>query len=120
MKKETEEIEESPTRYTSLPDVFIDRVKNFMAVIAEVDSTPLHDFLEAFQKDQHPETELEVWEKIAATYQWAVVGSPGLTQDQKKDVFTVVLGLSMGTMSVDNVRSLSDELVTGIITHFSQ
>ena len=119
MKNNKADIEESPTRYSSLPDVFIDLVKDFMAVIAEVDNTSLQVFLDSFQKDLHPETELEVWEKIAAAYQWAVVGSPGLTREQKKEVFTIILGLSMGTMSADNMMNLSEELVAGIISRFS-
>ena len=119
MKNNKGNIEESTVRYNTLPDGFIDRVKNFMAVIAEVDNTSLQVFLDSFQKDLHPETELAVWEKIAATYQWAVVGSPGLTREQKKDVFTVILGLSMGTMSADNMMNLSEELVAGIISRFS-
>ena len=119
MNKKIEDIEESVIRHNTLSDAFIERVKDFMAVIVDVDSTPLRVFLESFQKDLHPETELAVWEKIAATYQWAVVGTPGLTREQKKDVFTVILGLSMGTMNVDNVSNLSEELVAGIMSHFS-
>ena len=88
-------------------------------MIAEVDHTPLEVFLDNFQKDMHPETELEIWEKIAATYQWAVVGGPGLTKEQKKDVFTMILGLSMGTKDFNNLRNLSKELIAGIESHFS-
>ncbi len=67
-----------------------------MAVIAEVNRTTLEAFLEGFRRDAHPETELETWEKIAATYQWVVLGTPGLTKAQKKDVFTIVLGFVNG------------------------
>ncbi len=118
MNAETNNVSGSSIKYHSLPDTFIDRVKGFMAVIADVDDTPLQTFLDSFQRDLHPETELETWEKIAAAYQWAVAGIPGLTREQKKDVFTVILGLSMGVLHFDNVKNLTNEQVGAIISHF--
>ena len=109
-----------PIIHDSFPNVFIDRVKNFMTVIAEVDNTPFQDFIDGFQRDHNPESELETWEKIAGTYQWAIVGTPGLTKEQKKDVFTVILGLSMGTKDFNNLKNLSKELVEGIESQFSR
>jgi hypothetical protein len=120
MKHKPEGLAQGPIRHSSLQDAFIERVKSFMAVIAEVDHTPLEVFLDSFRRDIHPEAELEIWEKIAATYQWATIGSPGLTREQKKNVFTFILGLSMGTRDAINTQNLSNELVAGIENLFVQ
>jgi len=112
-------LKEGPVIHKVLPADFIVRVKDFKRVLAEVETDSLESTLDGFKRDKNPEAELKVWEKIAATYQWAVIGSPGLTKEQKKDVFAVVLGLSMGTKDFSNCKNLDKEQIAGIVSHFS-
>jgi len=102
-----------------LPDGFIQRVKEFKQALAEVEKTSLESTLENFQRDTNPENELRVWEKIASTYQWAVIDNVGLIEAEKKDVFGILLGLSMGMKDFSNFKNLSKEKVAEVVSHFS-
>jgi len=115
----TPDQKQGPIIHKILPADFIVRVKDFKRVLAEVETDSLEKTLDYFKRDQNPESELKVWEKIAVTYQWAVIGNPGLTKEQKKDVFAVVLGLSIGTKDFSNCKSLSKEQIAGIVNRFS-
>ena len=106
-------------RHESFPDEFIERVKNFKRVLAEVEPSSLESTIDGFKRDENPETELAIWERIAATYQWAVAGIPGLTEEQKKEVFTVLLCVSMNTIDVANLQNISTEQATAIISHYN-
>ncbi|HBA45628.1 hypothetical protein A2W67_00925 [Candidatus Nomurabacteria bacterium RIFCSPLOWO2_02_40_28] len=118
-KVKMSDIQEGPIRHLTLPDGFIQRVKEFKQALAEVEKTSLESTLENFQRDTNPENELRVWEKIASTYQWAVIDNVGLIEAEKKDVFGILLGLSMGMKDFSNFKNLSKEKVAEVVSHFS-
>jgi hypothetical protein len=103
----------------SFSDAFIERVKNYKAAMAEVETDDLASTLESFRMDQNPEAELRVWEKVASTYQWAIVSNPGLSLAQKKDVYSILLSLTMGNRDFGNIKHLGKEKIAGIVHHFS-
>jgi hypothetical protein len=119
MEIKTEEFEEGPIRHLSFPTLFLERVKNYVEVLSDVDQTSYDSALLYFQRDLNPEAELIVWEKIAATYQWAIIGNPGLTTEQKRDVYAILVGLSMGTKDFNNITNLSRDQITAIVGQFS-
>lgn len=115
----TSDMQEGPIRHQTLPDSFIQRVKDFKQVLAEVENSSIEMTLEDFQRDLNPENELKIWEKIASAYQWSVIANAGLTQAGKKDVFDVLLGLSMGSKDFSNIKILSKEKIDAIVNYYS-
>ena len=110
-KAKLSDLKRGPIRHQSLPEKFIQRVKDFKQAIAEVDKTTLETTLGNFQRDLHPEQELFLWEHIAKIYQWSVVANAGLSLPQKKELFLLIIGLSMGQTDFSHIKLLSKEVV---------
>lgn len=112
------DLKAGPIRHATLPDDFIQRVKDFKQAIAEVETSSLESTLENFQRDAHPEQELILWEHIAKMYQWSIVAHSGLSLPQKKEVFSLLLGLSMGQRDFSHIKLLSKEAVDEITNRY--
>lgn len=113
------DLNEGPIRHEVLPDGFVERVRNYKQALAEVETSSIESTLVDFQRDINPENELRTWEKIASAYQWSVIANAGLTQAGKKEVFAVLLGLSMGSKDFSNIKNLSKEKIDAIVKHYS-
>ena len=107
-----------PIKHETLPEGFIERVKNFKQAIAEVETSSLESTLDNFQRDSNPETELYLWEHIAKMYQWTIVANAGLSLPQKKEVFSVLLQLSMGMKDFSNIKTLTKETIAEIVDRY--
>ena len=79
-----------------LPAGFIERVQSFKKVLADVEKTSLEETILNFQKDQHPERELEIWEEIASAFDSYIKTHPNLNLDEKRGVFKSYLGKTVG------------------------
>ncbi len=79
-----------------LPTGFIERVQVFKKVLAEVEKTTLEETILNFQRDQHPEKELEIWEDIASAYEGYIMSHPNLSPDKKRNVFSSFLAKTVG------------------------
>lgn len=112
------DIQNGPIRHPVLPDAFIERVKNFKQVLAEVEKTSLDSTLENFQRDEDPETELLIWEHIASIYQWSVVANEGLSVEQKKEVLSILLSLSMDMNDFSDIKKLTKETIDEIVDRY--
>jgi len=110
-KAKLSDLKRGPVRHQTLPDSFIERVKNFKQAIAEVDKTSLETTLDNFQRDLNPEQELYLWEHIAKMYQWSVVANAGLSLPQKKELFGLLVMLSMGQNDFSHIKLLPKEVV---------
>jgi hypothetical protein len=121
MKKEVKisDLKPGPIQHKGLPGGIVERIRAYKAVLADVETSSVEQTIEDFQRDLNPEKELRIWEQIASHYQWFVVGNPGLTQSEKKDVFSVLLGISMGAQDFSNIKNLPVEKVDKIVKHFS-
>lgn len=113
-KTKLSDLKVGPIRHATLPDDFIQRVKDFKQAIAEVDKTSLESTLDNFQRDLNPEQELYLWEHIAKMYQWSIVAHSGFSLPQKKEVLSLLLGLSMGQRDFSHIKLLSKEAVAEI------
>lgn len=100
-----------PIRSPLLPAGFIERVQKFKKILAEVETTTLEKTILNFQKDQHPERELVVWEHIALNYQRFINDNNGLTLESKRGVLRVLLGLSSGVESFEDVKDLNEQQI---------
>ena len=97
-----------------LPEGFIERVRTFKIVLAEVEKMTLEETVYNFQQDVHPEKELEIWEYITANYKDFTEANPNLTLKEKKGTFRVLLSLSMGAESLKTEKVLSKKQVQEI------
>lgn len=108
------DLKDGPIRHETLPNDFIQRVKDFKQALAEVETSSIESTLENFQRDAHPEQELILWEHIAKMYQWTIVANAGLSLPQKKEVLGLLIGLSMGQRDFSHIKLLSKETVEEI------
>ena len=51
-------LQRGPIQHAALPDVLVERIKNFKALLIEVEPAPLDEIIEDFQRDLHPEPEI--------------------------------------------------------------
>ena len=55
----------------------------------------LDKWVEGFERDMHPEQEIEFWERLSAAYTNAAAG-PNLTAEQRKKLFKKILSIAIG------------------------
>ena len=103
-----------------LSNFFIQRVKNFKQVLAEVDTSSVEVTLEDFRGDTDPEAELKVWEHIASVYQWTTTNNVDLSLEQKRGVLNILLALSMGMTDFSNIPTVTKETVDSIINRYQK
>ncbi len=89
-------IKPGPVRHHKLSEQTIARIRRLHEVFAEVDETSLAERIDSFKRDQHPEVELDVWERIMHAYERFCRGMQ-LTREAKTDIFNVALMRSMST-----------------------
>lgn len=87
-----------------LPDGFIERVKAYKAILSEVETSSLEVAVSNFQRDVHPERELAVWENIAEVYQSFISENPIKELSEKRKVFSIILGASMGVTDFSSIK----------------
>src|SRR5688500_14338061 len=63
-----------PIRHTQLPEDLVTRVRAFEPVFADVYPNTHEKWIEGFQRDLHPESEIAIWEHIAAALTQFTVG----------------------------------------------
>jgi hypothetical protein len=90
------ELTPSAIRHEVLPVGSIVRVQRFKEILKEVETSSLEETVSNFQRDAHPERELLVWEKIAEQYELSVQEHPEWGFPEKKELFRMLLGASMG------------------------
>lgn len=71
----------------------VERIKAFRQTFAEVFPGELEEALENFRRDQNPEREILVWEKMAEEYKRQVGGCK--SHDKRRDLFHRILQASM-------------------------
>lgn len=100
-----------PIRSPLLPAGFIERVRKFKKILAEVETTTLEKTILNFQHDQHPERELMIWEQIALNYRNFIKTNKDLTLESKRGALRVLLGSSLGTKSFENIKNLNEQQI---------
>lgn len=114
------ELRAGRVRHLELPAAMMERIAAFKKILADVDTTTLQTSIDTFKRDQHPEKELEVWERIAKMYQLFVTHKPTDDVATKTEVYRVVLGASMGVDDFgDTVQHLTQEQVKHLVFNFN-
>ncbi len=117
-KRKPSDLKSGPIRHPALPEYFVERVKAYKQAVAEVETSTLESTLENFRRDIEPEAELILWEHIAKIYQWSIVANAGLSLEQKKEVLSVLLGLSMDIKDFSGIKTLTKETVNEIVERY--
>lgn len=86
------------------------RIKTLQQTFAEVDETPLDEWIDNFKRNPDPNRELMVWERIAEAYTRYCSMHP-LTLEAKKEVFSILVIRS--TVSEDEaLKQIKPKLLT--------
>lgn len=107
-----------PILHEALSADFVERVKAFKAILAEVETIPLESTLDSFRRDHHPEKELALWEKIAKTYRAAMAEFGDIPLEQKKGILGLLLAVSMGDNDLDRHVSLTREMIVWVVEEY--
>jgi hypothetical protein len=105
-------------QHRALPVGFIDRVKALKARLGDVDSVPLEKAIENFKRDAYPEHELEIWERIANTFQLFLSHNPTDDPEIRKDIYKVLVCASMGMEDWSNIKHLSTEQINHLVLNY--
>jgi hypothetical protein len=90
------EIKVGPMRHKKLPDELVGRIRLIRAALLGVHTHSMKYWLDGFQRDAHPSSEIAIWERICATiHEYSAINE--LTPEQVPHVFQVALGLTNGS-----------------------
>ena len=85
-----------PIRHESLSDELLVRIRHIHSVFADIDGMTLEKRESLFQRDVHPEREVAIWQCMADAFE-RFCRSRELSNEAKRDVFSLVLMRSMAT-----------------------
>ena len=109
------DLKPSSRRHETLPNTFLVRVRLVHQILGDVIDQTLDGMVDLFCRDLHPHREIEVWERIAATYQ-EVQGKFSLSSEEKHTLMKTLLGLSMGHREcIEKAIAGNSELDTAIL-----
>lgn len=92
-------LKKGPQRRDSLSSDQLGRLKAIRKILVEVDHFSMDQWIDNFQREANPDSELTVWEGIALTHYNYCEGHE-LTLDQKKEVYGLLI-LRSGTSTED-------------------
>lgn len=118
-KVKISDIKIGPIRHAFLPEELIKRIKDYKEILAEVEKIPLEQTINNFQRDMHPEREIQIWEHIAKVYKSFISENSITDIDTKKEVYSVALIASTGMNDFKNIKILSKEQVEDIVSCFN-
>lgn len=112
------ELKQGPTRHPFLPEELIERIKKFKKVLAGIETSSLAETIENLKRDKNSKKEVEIWEHITSCYQLHIFENAIIDLATRKDVFSVVLGISVGIKNFDNIKNLSKDQINNIIYRY--
>lgn len=92
-------------RHESLPPELLVRIKLIQRILYDVFPISLDKTLYNFLRDQNPDKELLIWEKIVATYLDITSGTL-FSLEQRKEIYSILLILSTGGMDEEFLNTL--------------
>lgn len=118
---------EAPQNRKDVPAAFVNRVRIVNFIFNEFMPETLQDSINSFLYDASPESELQLWELMAAVY-LKIYESLETTTENRREIFTVLLELSSGKTAssicteypdinpqiVESIKNIWDKYGTGI------
>jgi hypothetical protein len=99
------QIARGPIRHEQLSLSLTARINYFRQALDEVYPQPIEKWLDEFQRDENPESEVVWWERLTRCY-LAYTESKDLSFKQKQAAFKILVTLGMG----DDLQAVSAEL----------
>jgi hypothetical protein len=84
-----------PIRHERLPLSLVARINYLRSTLHEVHPLSMDEWLDGFQRDANPESEVIWWERLTRCYR-GYSDTKDLSAEQKKALFDVVFRLGMG------------------------
>jgi hypothetical protein len=118
-----ETLKDSDYRHPPFPEDVRALIRRLHEVFKDVYPQTVEEWEDGFRRDQHPEREIAIWQRMADIYTHFTEGR-SLNSDQKKDIFQVILAcVNNGprhVLTTTNPRTLSRKRVKEIIDYFQR
>jgi hypothetical protein len=121
-KVNPEDLRPGPIRHARLAPALTLRIEAVRTTLAEVCPISREEWLDGFQRDQHPERAIIWWERVARCYT-GFTAKETLSSKEKQAAFKVMFGLFSGLQAKDIVAdaaALSESLIDELVAICSQ
>jgi hypothetical protein len=85
-----------PIRHQELPPALVLRIEGIRSALDEVYPQSMAKWLDGFQRDVHPESEVVWWERLARCYT-EYNSSQDINAEQRRALFNAILKLLLGS-----------------------
>ncbi|NPD22034.1 toll/interleukin-1 receptor domain-containing protein [Corallococcus exiguus] len=102
-------IKDAPIRHKELPPSLVGRVRLIRAALFNFYPHSMKFWLSAFQRDVHPSTEIEVWERIAATCIECMHITRTTNRNELKEIFDAAMMATLG-IPIKSIRTPGSSL----------
>jgi hypothetical protein len=85
------DIQFGPIRHPVLPGDFIERIKAFKKILGDIDSVSIEQTIDNFKRDADPQSELIIWERIAAPFKCTFRTTPLRTRQSGREFWPFFL-----------------------------
>jgi hypothetical protein len=99
------QLKRGPIRHEQLSLSLTARIKYLHQALEEIYPQPIEKWLDEFQRDAHPESEVIWWERLTRCYQ-AYTEPKDLSLKQKQAAFKILFTLGMG----NDLQGMSAEI----------
>jgi len=113
------DIANTPVRHLVLPEGCIERIVAFKRALGDAEPMTIEEAVSNFQKDMHPEREIEIWERVASKYQDFLTRNSSLNSNERKEVFSVLIGTSMGREDFSELKNLSEDQIKYLVDSYT-
>jgi hypothetical protein len=86
--------------------------------LGDVDDISIEATVDNFKRDAHPENELVIWERIASTFQSFLSHNQTIDPAVRKDIFAVLVAVSMGMEEYQNIKHLSEHQIKHLVHNY--
>lgn len=118
-KVKLSDIQEGKIKHPALPDAIIERIKAYKAILGDVEPSSLEQTVDSFKRDTTPESELVLWERMANTYATYLAHNPTDNPEIKREIFSAILGVSMGMDDWSRIKHLTSEQINHIKLNYT-
>lgn len=95
-RRKIDELKLGPIRHQELPPALVTRIEAIRSELDEVYPQSLAKWLDGFQRDVHPESEVLWWERLTRCYT-EYTRSHDIDAEQREALFNVILKLLLGS-----------------------
>ena len=92
------QLEKGPVQHETLAEDLVERIESLAETLDEVLPGTAAEWIDDFRRDEHPESELSVWERIAERYLHHI--DPADPLERKQDVLKVLLNCANNSPQV--------------------